>query len=738
MTKKTRKAVIMIVLLCTVITVTLTYAIYKTITYELYKERCYHLKETTGQMISQIDYVISNQWKQLSIADASMHKYFENHKNTENPSEIVDYNNEMLRPEAAEIVVFDDKGNVYYKNGVQRRWTEPDILVRGEKTQLLIHSEKTYTVDRNVCVLFLKKLDTPILLGKSHKKLTHIAILQKMEYFESIFKSSAYQKANNTVLITSNGNRIYYDNYPDNISNEEGKIINSYNVIEAMANCEFLYDSSYDTFKNDITSGESGVAEIVIDNTDYFIAYGSIDNGRRLMILVSGEYVSANSSGFTSVLLQTIVFFGSLFLLLVTVVVFVITYSSGQSKIYKKEREMNERLQKAIEETNRANRAKTDFLTHISHDIRTPINGIMGMLDIADRHIGDLEKVEDCLNKIRSSSNHLLLLINDILDMSQIENERLELAEECFEITSLLDACITIIMGQIEEKNLLFIPRYGGIKHKNLVGSPLHLRQILLNILSNAVKYTDNGGRIEFSVDEIDSYSNCAIFKFVIKDNGIGMSEDFQRKIFEPFTRGNNSYASQFKGSGLGMSICKALTTKMGGKIKVESKLNVGSTFTIVIPFQIDSSPSLAEKQSDSDTSDNIKGMRILVAEDNELNSEIAKELLEDAGAVVTLAKDGREAVSIFKQSHICEFDLILMDIMMPTLNGYEATQIIRSLSRTDAQTVPIVAMTANAFSHDIQKAKQVGMNDHIAKPIDVKKMYEVISRYNKGCQTIT
>lgn len=407
MTKKTRKAVIMIVLLCTVITVTLTYAIYKTITYELYKERCYHLKETTGQMISQIDYVISNQWKQLSIADASMHKYFENHKNTENPSEIVDYNNEMLRPEAAEIVVFDDKGNVYYKNGVQRRWTEPDILVRGEKTQLLIHSEKTYTVDRNVCVLFLKKLDTPILLGKSHKKLTHIAILQKMEYFESIFKSSAYQKANNTVLITSNGNRIYYDNYPDNISNEEGKIINSYNVIEAMANCEFLYDSSYDTFKNNITSGKSGVAEIVIDNTDYFIAYGSIDNGRRLMILVSGEYVSANSSGFTSVLLQTIVFFGSLFLLLVTVVVFVITYSSGQSKIYKKEREMNERLQKAIEETNRANRAKTDFLTHISHDIRTPINGIMGMLDIADRHIGDLEKVEDCLNKIRSSSNHI-------------------------------------------------------------------------------------------------------------------------------------------------------------------------------------------------------------------------------------------------------------------------------------------------------------------------------------------
>lgn len=738
MVKKISRAMIIIVLVCTIVTAILTYAIYKTITYELYKERCYHLKETTQQMISQVNYVIAHQWKQLTVADVSMHKYFENNKNTETPCEIVDYNNKMLQPESAEIVVFDDKGNVYYKNGVQRRWTDPDILVSGAKTQLLIHSEKTYTVDRNVCVLFLKKLDTPILLGKSGKKLTHIAILQKMEYFESIFKSSAYQKANNTVLITSNGNRIYYDNFSDNISNEEKKIINSYNVIEAMANCEFLYDGSYDTFKNNIISGKPGAAEIVIDNTDYFIAYGSIDNGRRLMILVSSEYVSANTSGFTSMLLHTIVFFGSLFLLLVTVVVFVITYSNGKSKIYEKEREMNEQLQKAIAETNRANRAKTDFLAHISHDIRTPINGIMGMLDIANRHIGNWEKVEDCLNKIRSSSNHLLLLINDILDMSQIENERLELTQECFEITSLLDACISIIMGQVEEKDLVFISRYSTIKHKNLVGSPLHLRQILLNVLSNAVKYTDNGGKIEFSVDEIDSYSNCALFKFVIKDNGIGMSEDFQRKIFEPFARGTNSYASQFKGSGLGMSICKALTTKMGGKITVDSKLNVGSTFTIVIPFWIDSSPTLAEKQSDSDTSDNIKGMRILVAEDNELNSEIAKELLEDAGAVVTLAKDGKEAVSIFKQSCIHEIDLILMDIMMPVLNGYEATQIIRSLSRIDAQTVPIVAMTANAFSHDIQKAKQVGMNDHIAKPIDVQKMYKIISSYNKGCQTIT
>ena len=386
------------------------------------------------------------------------------------------------------------------------------------------------------------------------------------------------------------------------------------------------------------------------------------------------------------------------------------------------------KIESALEKAEAANSAKSVFLASMSHDIRTPINGIMGMVTLARKEEMS-ETVANYIDKIDTASNHLLLLVNDVLDMSRIESGRVVISNEATDIAIVVDNCCSIVRGQIEEKGINFKTRI-NVEHTRVFVDILHLRQVLINILGNAAKFTPEGGTIDFNVLETGFYKGRVQIKFIIKDTGIGMSEEFLEHIFEPFSQENNGSRTNYNGTGLGMSISKQFIDLMGGKMSVESAKGKGSTFTVFLSLEVDNSEKpLYEKKKETVSDSNLNGVKILLAEDNELNMEIAVALLEDAGATVKTAVDGKIAYEMFTESEKGTYDIILMDIMMPNMNGYEATRAIRASSHESAKTIPIMAMTANAFDEDRIKAIEAGFNAHASKPINFPALVSEIKR---------
>lgn len=398
-----------------------------------------------------------------------------------------------------------------------------------------------------------------------------------------------------------------------------------------------------------------------------------------------------------------------------------------QKQELEKEEKYKAELLIAAKKAEAANEAKTEFLQRMSHDIRTPINGICGMLDVADHYADDMEKQTECRAKIKEASYLLLELVNEVLDMSKLESDEVILEEIPFNLSSISREVLIVIKQIAAEQNIRIVWEKKEIIHRDLIGSPGHVKRVMMNILSNAVKYNRANGQIYISCREIPSEQpGMTTMEFVCRDTGIGMTEEFQKHIFEPFAQEDAGSRTKFAGTGLGMAISKNLVEKMGGTITFESKEGAGTTFVIRLPFRIDTDRS-GRPETGEKTEVSIRGLHILLAEDNELNMEIAEFLLQNEGAVVTKAWNGQEAVEIFEKSGSGEFDVILMDIMMPVMNGYEAAKRIRSLDREDAQVIPIIAMTANAFVEDRMKAKEAGMNEHIGKPVDGKLLVKVI-----------
>ena len=376
-----------------------------------------------------------------------------------------------------------------------------------------------------------------------------------------------------------------------------------------------------------------------------------------------------------------------------------------------------------------SNRAKTEFLQRMSHDIRTPINGIRGMVNMADHYADDMEKQTEYRTKVKEASNLLLELVNDVLDMSKLESGEVVLEESPFNLSSIFREVFGVIEQMAAEQNIRIMWEKKEIKHRDLIGSPGYVKRVMMNILSNAVKYNRENGQIYISCIEIPSKQpEMTTMEFVCRDTGIGMSDEFQKHIFEPFAQEHTGSRTKFAGTGLGMPITKKLVKKMGGTITFESEKGVGTTFVIRIPFKIDPDADKGKEQTDA-SEKSIKGLHILLTEDNELNMEIAEFMLQNEGAEVTKAWNGQEAVELFRKSEPGEFDVILMDIMMPVMNGYEAAKMIRSLDREDAKEVPIIAMTANAFTEDRIRAKAAGMDEHVAKPVDVELLIKVIHK---------
>ena len=389
-------------------------------------------------------------------------------------------------------------------------------------------------------------------------------------------------------------------------------------------------------------------------------------------------------------------------------------------------------LKESMEDAQRANISKTAFLRRMSHDIRTPLNGIVGMIHIAQKHSNDVAKLQECRQKVLQSTDYLQKLINNVLDISKLESGSLMLEYKSFDLVELLSNNMTVVAMSAYENGVRF---EGGveantIRHRYLIGSPVHLSRVLMNLASNAIKYNHFHGTVNVHCEELSDDGNIAVFKFVCSDTGLGMSEEFQKHAFDVFAQEGKQSTTTFSGSGLGLSIVKDIIELMGGMIELESKENVGSTFTVTVPFKIDHSVENNDSQKDScSQSMELSGKRVLLVEDNAINMEIAHAILEEEHLNITEAKNGKEALEIFQNSKLSEYDVIIMDVMMPVMDGLEATKAIRMLEREDAKKIPIIAMTANAFEEDRKACLDAGMDEHIGKPIDIPLLKRTITK---------
>ena len=409
------------------------------------------------------------------------------------------------------------------------------------------------------------------------------------------------------------------------------------------------------------------------------------------------------------------------------------TAQEYQERQLHREREYRAQLKEAARRAESANRAKTQFLQRMSHDIRTPINGIQGMVEIGEYYKDDPEKQSQCRQSIRESARLLLELVNEVLDMGKLESGEIVLEERPFDLIALLDSVGGLPEQSAAARGIRVDRKPWEVQHTALIGSPVYLKRLLMNIYSNAVKCNKDNGSITVRCRELRTEGDTAWFEFICADTGIGMSEEFQKYLFEPFAQEHSTARSAYDGTGLGMAIAKALTEKMGGTITFTSREGEGTTFRITLPFRIDTAGRLPQQPAaEPEVSDALRGMRILLAEDNELNMEIAEFMLQSAGAEVTEAHDGREAVELFRASPPGHFDAVLMDVMMPVLDGYQATGIIRTSDRPDAG-VPIIAMTANAFVEDRQRAREAGMTEHLAKPLDRAVLVRTLQRWKRS-----
>ena len=580
---------------------------------------------------------------------------------------------------------------------------------------------------------------------------TAIGTLYDHSKLDSMLSLKSYN-GNAYLFMLDNDGNITYTNQ------KEDKFFRNYFLLKHLKGDQAITEEEADSLQKKLDGREQGV-ELLGSDKPYYLGYCPIENNNTMLICIVEKSVVDNvlkgyqkTIGFTTLLMAG-------FILLLFAGLF---YSISRRRLadqkaeYEKRnnaiqiqalREMqvaNKKLKKAkdiateaLQTAENANKAKTDFLSNMSHDIRTPMNAIIGMTSLIRHDAGNKAKVIEYADKIDISSQHLLGIINDVLDMSKIEAGKTVFKYTDFSILDFITELNTIFHSQIDEKNQTLTIIKENIRHEWVNGDKVHLMQIFSNLVSNAVKYTQKGGKIQFLVEECETKSSVyAKYRFLVSDNGIGMSADFKETIFDAFTRAESSVTNKIQGTGLGMAITKNLVEAMGGTIDVESELGQGSCFEVLIDLRIAEGRKVvltAQEEIDEPDSNTLKGMRFLCAEDNELNAEILMELLKIEGAECIICENGEEILKAFEQSAPGDYDMILMDVQMPVMNGYDATRAIRRSTHELAKTIPIIAMTANAFSEDIQYSLAAGMNAHISKPVDMKTLEKTIRRIKIG-----
>ena len=580
---------------------------------------------------------------------------------------------------------------------------------------------------------------------------TAIGTVYDHSKLDSMLNLGGYDGSAYLFMLDNDGN-ITYTNQKDDI------FFRNYSLLKHLKSDHAITEKEFDSLNKKIAEGKKGV-ELLGKDEPYYLGYCPIESNNTMLICIVKKATVDNvlKEYQKTIGLTTMLMTGFIILLFAGLFYSISRFSIANQKVKFEKRnnelqamaisemeEANKNLKKAkniaieaLQTAENANKAKTDFLSNMSHDIRTPMNAIIGIISLIRHNAGDKEKVIEYADKIAISSQHLLGIINDVLDMSKIEAGKTVFKYSDFSILDFIEELNTIFHSQANEKNQSFIITKENLKHEWVNGDKVHLMQIFSNLLSNAIKYTQEGGIIQFIAEESETNSSTyGKYHFIVSDNGMGMSADFKETIFDAFTRAESSVTNKIQGTGLGMAITKNLVESMGGTIKVESEPNHGSSFEVILNLKIvenrvvSSTEQIEMHETDSDILD---GMRILCAEDNELNAEILMELLKLEGAECTICENGKRILEAFEQSVPGEYDMILMDVQMPVMNGYEATKAIRRSSHEQAKTIPIIAMTANAFSEDMQHSLSAGMNAHISKPVDMKLLKKTIRNIKLG-----
>ena len=708
----------------------------------IYKERLNQMEEVTHQMFQNLEEVIDSHWDRVTeecnyLKDANIQTTEELCKHMKKKYDLSTYAEQKIT-----LMVVDSQGRYYTEDGYIGLFRDLDYFEDNPEQICFVFDSLT---DNQSEMVFLKRLPEPIELQNGEEKtiISYFGIAQDMEQLNPYFSCDAYNGNNSVYVLDDNGFKLFNSN--------QVELIKGHNVFSVLQNMKYLHNSSFDKTKAELEEKGCSYSNAVLDGTEYFYALKRLENAQwTLIFLVPAEYVATNTLKLVNFVMVFIVIFTVIAAVCVMLGISFVMHRNQQEAI-RVERENNARLEtvntelrqakraaeEAFQVAQEANRSKSSFLANMSHDIRTPMNAIIGITSLIRYDAGDKSKVIEYVDKIDTSAQHLLGIINDVLDMSKIEAGKTVFKYSDFSIVEFIQELDTIFHSQIFEKKQTFTISKENIQHEWVNGDRVHLMQIFSNLLSNAIKYTQEGGEIQLLAEEGESNSSVyAKYRFLVSDNGMGMSADFQNTIFDAFTRAENSVTNKIQGTGLGMAITKNLVDSMGGTIDVDSEPGQGSCFEIFMDLKIAeerSVSSVSQAETDEQDGNILQGMRFLCAEDNEINAEILTELLKIEGAECTICENGEELLKVFEQSAPGDYDMILMDVQMPVMNGYEATKAIRRSSHELAKKIPIIAMTANAFSEDIQHSLAAGMNAHVSKPVEMKVLEKTIRSIKSG-----
>ena len=711
----------------------------------VYHERLNQMEEVTHQMFRSLEDVIDTHWSEVNVqcnylyytplkTDTEFYRYLKK------LSELSNYHERQI-----ELIAVDSAGHYYTENGRMG-------LLRGMKylesaPQRVSYVSNSLTVDDSRMV-FLEKLSTPITLQSGEKEITlcYFGISQSMTQLNDYFRCDAYENNNSVYVLDDNGFKLFNAN--------DTELLKGHNVYTVLSRMSYLHGSSFAVAKERLDRTGSCYSNAVLDGTEYFYALKQMENAQwTLAFLVPAKYVAVNTQKLVSIVMVIIIVIAMVFSVITVFVGWSLLRQKQQQEL-QAEKEANLRLEQynihltqvndelrqaqdiaaeALQSAERASKAKTDFLANMSHDIRTPMNAIIGITTLMKNELHQPEKLAEHLDKLENSGQLLLGIINDILDMSRIESGKTTLNVEKMNLPQQISQLDSIIRQQAGQRSQTFTVNT-HLQHENVLADPNRLNRVLMNILSNAVKYTPTGGHIRFEVKELPRNEHYARYRFVVQDDGIGMSEAYQKNLFDPFTREERSGTNKVQGTGLGMAITKNIVDLMGGSINVESTTGKGTRFEVVLEFPVDAEadtvPEAQVLPEEEEETSPLSGMKFLCAEDNAINAEILEMLLEAKGASCTICSNGQEIVDAFASVKPGEYDMILMDVQMPVMDGLEATRRIRSGENPLGRIIPILAMTANAFLEDMQKSREAGMDEHLSKPVDIAALEQTVKRF--------
>lgn len=724
-----RDGPILLILLMVVAMVTVSGNYLRFLDAQLFEERKGHIIEFTDKAAQIVDSVITYSWQQVYACEHMMK--ISTIVSKEDLVDSVASATEFIDDSSSIVLAFDRDGRYYSSDRKSGVWQQTELLSADSDDEQQLVSMIPHR-DDVVYFVCIKRLLEPIRFEDGSSEVTHLAVAVDLGAVQGKIAVKGFGDRCYTYLINEDGMWLFKYTFANGFIEED-------NVMASVEDCEIIHGGTIDEFMGNVEQEGHAALEFKYTEEDgteqkWFVANAVVTaENWHVLLFVPTAVLGADSDILLEHTLRFFAMVSIVFLVMIVIIIIVVMIGRADKQLVRQKEEANRLLKNAAEEANSANQAKSDFLSHMSHDIRTPINGIMGMTDIAMKNIGNDEKIRDCLNKISGSSQHLLGLINDVLDMSRIESGKTRIKLESFDIRNCIDNCISIIKGQLAIRDLEMVQDLDKFRHPCLIGDELHLRQIFINILGNSVKFTPDGGKIYFRAWEKDYTDEKALYRFELSDTGIGMKEEYLPHLFEAFSQEDEGTRTTYKGTGLGMAITKEFVELMSGTIEVESKLNEGTKFAIEIWFDIDHEISFSESKIDFQV--NLVGMKVLLVEDIELNMEIAQCMLEDEGAEVTPAMNGQEAVDTFGENPPGTFDMIIMDVMMPVMDGITAAKTIRAMERPDAREIPIIAMTANAYEEDIQKTHDAGMNAHLLKPIDIDLMLKTLSMFYSAGQ---